>query len=119
MLTPVRPHPSTSVLYRFLRLLESATLFFVVSAALAVALFVLGNVQGFLDASLRMLLNLMVIFSTLGVTSGICYVVACVTWMIRRRHLMIARLGLGVLAIALTLTAALAGGALEALVTPT
>ncbi len=118
MLRPVRPHPSTSVLYRFLRLLESTTLFFVVGALLVAALFVLGNVQEFLDSSLRMLLNLMVVFSTLGVTSAVCYLVACITWMIRRRHVMIVRLLAGLVAVALTLSAALAGGALEALVTP-
>ena len=114
----MRPHPSSSVLYRFLRLLESATLFFSVSVLVCAGLFVLGNAQGFLDDSLRMLLNMLVVFSTLGVTSAACYIGSLVIWMARRRHLMLGRFLLGVLAAVVTLSAALAGGALEALVTP-
>jgi hypothetical protein len=118
MLGLVKPHPSSSVLYRFLRLLESATLFFSVSVLLCAGLFVLGNAQEFLDGSLRMLLNLLVVFSTLGVTSAACYIVALVIWMVRRSRVMIGRFLLACLAAALSLSAALAGGALEALVTP-
>lgn len=118
MLGGVKPHPSRSVLYRYLRLLESTTVFFVASVMLTLGLFVLGNSQVFLDASLRMLVNLVVVFGTLGVASGICYTAALVIWMIRRRHAMLGRFLIGVASTVFTLAAALTGGALDALVTP-
>lgn len=114
----VRPHPSSSVLYRFVRFLESSTVFFLVSVLLTAALFVLGNVQEFLDESLTMLIDLLVVFSTLGVTSGLCYVVALLVWMIRRHHVMAGRFALGVAATAIALVAAVGAGALGALVSP-
>ncbi len=101
-----------------MRLLEGANLFFLMSLLLVAALFVLGNFQNFLDTSLLMLLDLLSLLSILCIASGVCYILALVVWMVRRHHLMFARLLYGCVA---TLTATLvvvAGGALEAFVRP-
>jgi len=101
-----------------MRLLEGANLFFLLSVLLVVALFVLGNFQEFLDDSLLMLLDLLSTLSVLCIASGVCYVVALVIWMIRRRHFMALRLGYGVLATVVAGAVTVAGGALEAFVRP-
>lgn len=101
-----------------MRILEGANLFFLLTTVLVAVLFVLGNFQEFLDSSQLMLLSLLSVASTLCVASGICYVVALIIWMIRRRHVMIARFLYGLLAVTVGVGLSVAGGALEALVRP-
>jgi len=101
-----------------MRLIEGANLFFLLSLLLVTALFVLGNFQGFLDTSLLMLLDLLSLLSILCIASGVCYVLALIVWMLRRRHLMVARLLYGVFATAIATLMVVAGGALEAFVRP-
>lgn len=99
-------------------MLEAANLFFLLSVLLVTGLFVLGNFQEFLDSSQELLLVALSTLSTLCVASGICYVVALVIWMIRRRHVMAFRLLYGLLATTVGGAVAVLGGALEALVRP-
>jgi uncharacterized membrane protein len=114
----VQIHPGHSLLYRIMRLLEGANLFFLLTVLLLAALLALGNFQEFLDSSQLMLLGLLSLASMLGVASGICYIVALVIWMIRRHRLMILRFAYGVVATTIAGAFAVAGGALDAFVRP-
>ena len=106
------------MLYRTLRILEGANLFFLLSLLMVTALFILGNFQGFLDSSQLMLLSLLSVLSVLCVASGITYLVALIIWMARRHHLMLLRIFYALLATLVGGALAVAGGALEALVEP-
>ncbi|MFP4377556.1 MAG: hypothetical protein ACLFP4_10975 [Spirochaetales bacterium] len=99
----MRPHPSTSVLYRVLRIVSSAHVFFVLAILLVSAVFVLGNYQEFLLDSQLLLLQLMSAAGILGVGSGLWYVSTLIIWMIRRRHPMLLRLLLGLFSTTLSL----------------
>ncbi|MFW6380412.1 MAG: hypothetical protein ACOC0Y_00020 [Spirochaetota bacterium] len=99
-----------------MRLLEGASVFFLLSLLLVSGLFVMGNYQGFLDSSLMLLLRLVSTLSMLCIASGLCYVAALGIWMIRRRHVMVLRFVYGVVATFVGAVVAVAGGALEAFV---
>lgn len=86
-----RPHPATSVLYRTLRIVESAHLFFTLATLLTAGLFVMGNYQEFLDSSQLLLLQLLSIAGVLCAASGAWYIASLAIWMIRRRRLMLLR----------------------------
>ena len=101
-----------------MRILEGANVFFLFALLLVAGLFVLGNFQEFLDESQLLLLQAASVLSMLCIASGVSYAVALVIWMIRRRHLMLLRLIYGILATVVASAAAVAGGALEALVRP-
>lgn len=101
-----------------MRLIEGANLFSFLSLLLAAGLFVLGNYQEFLDSSQVMLLGIVSTLAMLSVASGICYFVALVIWMIRRRHLMIGRVIYALLATSMAASIVVAGGALEAVIRP-
>lgn len=114
----VRPQPGRSVLYRTMRILEGANVFFLLALLLVTGLFVLGNFQEFQDRSQLMLLGMASVLSMLCIASGVSYAVALVIWMVRRRHLMMLRLLYGLFATVVAGALAVAGGALEALVRP-
>ncbi len=118
MLSPVRSHPTPSVLYRTMRLLEGANVFCLMSLLLVAGLFVLGNFQEFLDQSQLMLLSIVSVLSVLCVASGLCYVIALSIWMVRRRRSMLLRLFYGLIATLMGGAAAAVAGALEAIVRP-
>jgi hypothetical protein len=101
-----------------MRLLETANVFFLLSMLLVVGLFVLGNFQEFQDTSQVLLLRMLSVMSMLCIASGLCYVVALMIWMIRRRHVMVLRVLYGLIATAVGLIVSVAGGALEAFVRP-
>ena len=101
-----------------MRLLEGANVFSLLSLAMVTGLFVLGNYQEFLDESQLMLLDLLSLLAMFGVASGLCYMVALVIWMIRRRHAMLFRFVYAVVATLIAAVAAVAGGALESFVRP-
>lgn len=107
-----------SILYRTMRILESANLLFLVNVLLVAGLFVLGNYQEFMDASLILLVRLLSILSILCVASGLSYVATLIVWMIRRRHFMAFRLAYGFSATVVASLTAVIAGALETIVRP-
>ena len=110
-----RPHPGSSVLYRTVRILEGVNIYSLVTVLLVVALFVMGNVQQFLDSSLLMLLRLLSVFSLICIASGSFYLISLTAWMIRRRHLMALRSIYGLVSVVLGTLAATATGLLQSL----
>lgn len=118
MLSVVRSHPTRSVLYRTMRLLEGANVFCLMSLLLVAGLFVLGNFQEFLDQSQLMLLSIVSVLSVLCIASGFCYVIALTIWMVRRRRSMMLRLFYGLLSTLMGGIAAAIAGALETIVRP-
>ena len=67
------------------------------AALLVSAVFILGNYQEFLLESQLLLLQLASAAGILGLGSGLWYLAALTIWMIRRGHLMILRLLLGLI----------------------
>ena len=107
-----------SILYRTMRILESANLLLLVNVLLVAGLFVLGNYQEFMDTSLILLVRLLSILSILCVASGLSYLATLIVWMIRRRHFMALRLTYGFFATVLASLTAVIAGALETMVRP-
>ncbi len=111
-------HPTRSILYRTMRLLEGANLFSLLSLVLAAGLFVLGNFQEFLDTSQMLLLRVLSASSMLCIASGLCYVVTLVIWMFQRRHFMVFRLFYGMAATVTGVVATILAGVLETIARP-
>lgn len=109
------PHPATSVLYRTLRIVESAHLFFTFATQLTAGLFVMGNYQEFLDSSQLLLLQLLSIAGVLCAASGVWYVVSLSIWMIRRRRLMPLRFFGSLITTTMGALGMIVAGALQAL----
>lgn len=114
----MRPHHGSSVLYRTIRWLEGTSLFLLSAALLLGGVFVLGNYQSFLDSTQLLVLQLLSATGVLCLSSGVCYLLALVVWMIRRRRAMVFRLLYAVVATAVGTAATLVSGVLETLVRP-
>jgi hypothetical protein len=116
MRSPMQAHHHRSVLFRTVRIVESANLMFFVGTLLVFGLFVLGNYQEFMDRSQTMLLQLVFFLSLLCVSTGLFYLVSLIVWMIQRRHLLVLRVIYGFVATAIGAAGALGVGLLQAAV---
>ena len=97
-------------------MLESVNAFAFLGSILVGALFVLGNYQEFLEASLGLLLMLTSFLSLLAVATGLSYIASLVVWMIRRRRTLLIRLIYGVFATAVCGAVAVGIGVLQSAV---
>jgi hypothetical protein len=112
----MRPHHHGLVLFRTVRLVESANLLFFLGTLMTLGLFVMGNYQGFTDGSQRVLLQIAFVLALLCSATGLFYVVSLVVWMVQRRHALVLRLLYGLVASAAGAAAALSMGLLQAVV---
>ena len=101
-LHPEHPHLRPTLL-RMVRILESINVFSFILALLAFGIFLLGNFQGFLDSSLRLLMEIIRISGLICAFSALYYLVALVSWMIRRKKALFFRLVYGIISLALGL----------------
>ena len=116
MRSTLQAHHHRSVLFRTVRIVESANLMFFIGTLLVLGLFVLGNYQEFLDRSQTMLLQLVFFLSLLCVSTGLFYLGSLIAWMVRRRHFLILRVIYGLVATAVGGAGALGIGVLQAVV---
>lgn len=93
-----------SILSIALRLIESLTVFLLVLAFLALSLYVIGNYQGFLDATQRLLLILVQAAGGVCSVTSLYYTMLVALWSIRRHHLLLGRLVFGVVGALIGLT---------------
>ena len=108
------PQPTTSVMYRTLRIVESAHTFFLFGTLLTGGLFVAGNYQEFLDASQILLLQILSVMGVLCGASGLWYAGGLVIWMVRRRKPMLVRLFASMLSSLIGAAGVLLAGAFQA-----
>lgn len=116
---PNLEHHRRSVLFRTLRIAESANVLFLSGSLLVLLLFVLGNLQGFLDRSLSMLLSMVFFLGLLCTATGVFYLVSLVVWTVRRRHLLVFRFLFGLISTGIGAASALGIGILQALIQAT
>ncbi len=116
MRSPMKAHHHRSVLFRTLRIVESANFLFFIGTLLVFGLFVMGNYQEFLDRSQSMLLQMVFFLSLLCVSTGVFYLGSLIAWMIRRRHILILRVVYGLVSTAIGGAGALGIGILQAVV---
>jgi hypothetical protein len=112
----MQAHHHRSVLFRTVRIVESANLMFFIGTLLVLGLFVLGNYQEFMDRSQTMLLQLVFFLSLLCASTALFYLVSLIVWMIRRRHLLIFRVIYALVATVVGAAGALGIGILQAAV---
>jgi len=116
MLSPVQAHHHRSILFRTLRIVESANLLFLIGTLLVLALFVMGNYQEFMDRSQTLLLQMVFFLGLLCVSTGLFYLGSLIAWMIHRRHLLVWRIIYGLVATAIGGASTLGIGILQAVV---
>jgi len=116
MRSTIGAHHHRSILFRTLRIVESANLLFFFGTLLVLGLFVMGNYQEFMDRSQSMLLQMVFFLGLLCVSTGLFYLGALIAWMIRRRHFLILRVIYGLVATAVGGAGALGIGMLQAVV---
>ena len=80
-----------SAVYRNMRLLESISGFFLVSSLVVVGLFLLGNVQEFMDSTQLLLLTILRVSGLLCALTGVYYTISLVVWMFHRRRFLVVR----------------------------
>lgn len=78
--------------FHIMRVLESASLFFVSFSLSVGALYIIGNYQNFLDRSQFMLLWVLRTGSLLSVLVTSYYLLVLIVWMYRRRFLVLPRI---------------------------
>lgn len=101
-----------------MRTLEGVSLFFCFFMLLVFALYLMGNMQNFLDRSQHMLLELLEYLALLCAFSTLYYLVMLTIWMIRRRFFVLPRLVYSVCAIVLGGALAFGSSFLSALFLP-
>ena len=116
MRSTMQAHHHRSVLFRTVRIVESANLLFFIGTLLVLGLFVMGNYQEFMDRSQTMLLQMVFFLGLLCVSTGVFYLGTLIAWMVRRRHFLVLRLIYGLVAAAIGGIGALGIGILQAVV---
>lgn len=96
-----RHHPVEFTTFRLMRNVEGVSLFFSFFMLLVAGLYSIGNFQGFLSASQRMLLEIMEVSGLLCALTSAYYLALLSVWMIRRRFLVLPRILYAVSAIVL------------------
>ena len=81
----------SSAAYRNMRLLESISAFFFFCSLAVAGLFVLGNVQEFMDSTQMLLLSILRVSGLLCALTGVYYTVSLIFWMINRRKFLVGR----------------------------
>ena len=112
----MQAHHHRSILFRTLRIVESANVLFFIGTLLVLGLFVMGNYQEFMDRSQNMLLQMVFFLGLLCVSTGLFYLGSLIIWMIRRRRILILRVIYALVAIAIGGAGTLGIGMLQAVV---
>jgi len=116
MRTFMQAHHHRSILFRTVRIVESANVLFFVGTLLVFGLFVMGNYQEFMDRSQNMLLQMVFFLGLLCVSTGLFYLGSLIVWMVRRRHILVFRVIYALVAIAIGGAGTLGMGMLQAVV---
>ena len=94
-----RHHPVEFTTFRLMRNVEGVSLFFSFFMLLVAGLYWIGNFQGFLSESQRMLLEIVEVTGLLCALTSAYYLALLSLWMIRRRFLVLPRIVYAVSAI--------------------